>query len=125
MSKDIRTKKGLDIKLVGEAALTTKELPIEGVFALKPQDFHGINPKLIAKEGAKVKAGESIFHSKSDDRILFPSPVSGKIIEIIRGAKRKIVSIKIAADGWMVATVCQRAIMITTKQQAIIRHDRP
>lgn len=99
MSKDIRTKKGLDIKLVGEAALTTKELPIESVFALKPQDFHGIIPKLIAKEGAKVKAGESIFHSKSDDRILFPSPVSGKIIEIIRGAKRKIVSIKIAADG--------------------------
>ena len=99
MSKDIRTKKGLDIKLVGEADLTTKELPIEGVFALKPQDFHGIIPKLIAKEGAKVKAGESIFHSKSDDRILFPSPVSGKIIEIIRGAKRKIVSIKIAADG--------------------------
>lgn len=99
MSKDIRTKKGLDIKLVGEAALTTKDLPIEGVFALKPQDFHGIIPKLIAKEGAKVKAGESIFHSKSDDRILFPSPVSGKIIEIIRGAKRKIVSIKIAADG--------------------------
>ena len=99
MSKDIRTKKGLDIKLVGEAALTTKELPIKGVFALKPQDFHGIIPKLIAKEGAKVKAGESIFHSKSDDRILFPSPVSGKIIEIIRGAKRKIVSIKIAADG--------------------------
>ena len=99
MSKDIRTKKGLDIKLVGEAALTTKELPIKGVFALKPQDFHGIIPKLIAKEGAKVKAGESIFHSKSDERILFPSPVSGKIIEIIRGAKRKIVSIKIAADG--------------------------
>ncbi|MGB1168928.1 MAG: Na(+)-translocating NADH-quinone reductase subunit A [Flavobacteriaceae bacterium] len=99
MSKDIRTKKGLDIKLVGEADLTTKELPIEGVFALKPQDFHGIIPKLIAKEGAKIKAGESIFYSKSDDRILFPSPVSGKIIEIIRGAKRKIVSIKIAADG--------------------------
>ena len=99
MSKDIRIKKGLDIKLVGEALQTTNELPVKGMFALKPQDFHGINPKLIAKEGAKVKAGESIFHSKSDDRILFPSPVSGKIIEIIRGAKRKIVSIKIAADG--------------------------
>ena len=99
MSKDIRIKKGLDIKLVGEATLTTNKLPVKGMFALKPQDFHGIIPKLIAKEGAEVKAGESIFYSKSDDRILFPSPVSGKVIEIIRGAKRKIISIKIAADG--------------------------
>lgn len=99
MSKDIRIKKGLDIKLVGEATLTTNKLPVNGMFALKPQDFHGIIPKLIAKEGAEVKAGESIFYSKSDDRILFPSPVSGKVTEIIRGAKRKIISIKIAADG--------------------------
>ena len=99
MSKDIRIKKGLDIKLVGEATLTTNKLPVKGMFALKPQDFHGIIPKLIAKEGAEVKAGESIFYSKSDDRILFPSPVSGKVIEIIRGVKRKIISIKIAADG--------------------------
>ena len=99
MSKDIRIKKGLDIKLVGEATLTTNKLSVKGIFALKPQDFHGIIPKLIAKEGAEVKAGESIFYSKSDDRILFPSPVSGKVTEIIRGAKRKIISIKIAADG--------------------------
>jgi Na+-transporting NADH:ubiquinone oxidoreductase subunit A len=99
MSKDIRIKKGLDIKLVGEATLTTNKLPVKGMFALKPQDFHGIIPKLIAKEGTSVKAGESIFYSKSDDRILFPSPVSGKVTEIIRGAKRKIISIKITADG--------------------------
>ena len=99
MSKDIRIKKGLDIKLVGEATLTTNKLPVKGMFALKPQDFHGIIPKLIAKEGTTVKAGESIFYSKSDDRILFPSPVSGKVTEIIRGAKRKIISIKITADG--------------------------
>ena len=99
MSKDIRIKKGLDIKLVGEATLTTNKLPVKGMFALKPQDFHGIIPKLIAKEGTTVKAGESIFYSKSDERILFPSPVSGKVTEIIRGAKRKIISIKITADG--------------------------
>ena len=99
MSKDIRIKKGLDIKLVGEAELTTSILPINGMFALKPQDFHGIIPKLIAKEGIEVQAGESIFYSKSDDRILFPSPVSGKVTEVIRGAKRKIISIKIVADG--------------------------
>ena len=79
MSKDISIKKGLDIKLVGEAEQATSSIPVKGVFALKPEDFHGIIPKLIAKEGAEVKAGESLFYSKSDERILFSSPVSGKV----------------------------------------------
>lgn len=99
MSKDIRIKKGLNIKLVGEAEQKTTEITASGVYALKPDDFHGITPKLIAKEGTEVKAGEAIFHAKSDERILFPSPVSGRISEVVRGAKRKILTIKILADG--------------------------
>lgn len=99
MSKDIRIKKGLDIKLVGEAEQITTNIPTKGLFALKPEDFHGIIPKLIAKEGAEVKAGDSLFYSKSDERILFSSPVSGKVTEIVRGAKRKILTIKILADA--------------------------
>ena len=77
MSKDISIKKGLNINLVGEAELTTSNISAKGVFALKPENFHGIIPKLIAKEGTEVKVGESLFYSKSDDRILFSSPVSG------------------------------------------------
>jgi len=99
MSKDIRIKKGLDIKLVGEAEQVTTDISTSGVYAIKPDDFHGIIPKLIAKEGTEVKAGEALFHAKSDERILFPSPVSGKVSEIVRGAKRKILTMKIIADG--------------------------
>ena len=99
MSKDIRIKKGLDIKLVGVAKETTKEISLSSVYAIKPNDFHGITPKLVAKEGAVVKAGDTLFYSKSDERILFPSPVSGKVVEIIRGARRKVLAMKIAADA--------------------------
>ena len=99
MSKDIRIKKGLDIKLVGEATQTTIELPLGGVFAIKPDDFHGVIPKILAKEGTEVKAGQALFYSKSDERILFPSPVSGKVSEIVRGARRKVLAIKITADA--------------------------
>ena len=99
MSKDIRIKKGLNIKLVGEAEQKTTDITASGVYALQPDDFHGITPKLIAREGAEVKAGEPVFHAKRDERILFPSPVSGKISEVVRGAKRKILTIKILADG--------------------------
>jgi Na+-transporting NADH:ubiquinone oxidoreductase subunit A len=99
MSKDIRIKKGLDIKLVGIAEKTTTNSSLSSVYAIKPEDFHGIIPKLVAKEGTEVKAGETLFYSKSDERILFPSPVAGKVTEIIRGARRKILAIKITADS--------------------------
>ncbi|PQJ71780.1 Na(+)-translocating NADH-quinone reductase subunit A [Polaribacter butkevichii] len=99
MSRDIRIKKGLDIKLVGGAEKTTKSSTLSSIYAVKPEDFHGIIPKLIAKEGAEVKAGEALFYSKGDERVLFPSPVSGKVVEIIRGARRKVLAMKIAADS--------------------------
>ena len=98
MSKDIRIKKGLDIRLVGEADKVTAKLPSTSVYALKPADFHKIKPKLLVKEGAEVKAGEALFHSKQFESIMFPSPVSGEVIEIVRGAKRKILEVKILAD---------------------------
>jgi len=99
MSKDIRIKKGLDIKLIGIAEKNTIDVSLSSVYAIKPEDFHGITPKLVAKEGAKVKAGDTLFYSKSDERILFPSPVSGKVVEVIRGARRKVLAVKIAADS--------------------------
>lgn len=99
MSKDIRIKKGLDIKLVGEAKQVTTELPLGSVFAVKPSDFHGVIPKILAKEGTEVKAGEALFYDKSDERVLFASPVSGKVTEIVRGARRKVLEIKITSNG--------------------------
>ncbi|HAO15046.1 MAG TPA: NADH:ubiquinone reductase (Na(+)-transporting) subunit A [Tenacibaculum sp.] len=99
MSKDIRIKRGLNISLVGEAEQVTTELPLGSVFAIRPDDFHGVIPKILAKEGTEVKAGEALFYNKSDERMLFPSPVSGKVSEIVRGARRKVLAIKISADG--------------------------
>ncbi|WOC39384.1 Na(+)-translocating NADH-quinone reductase subunit A [Polaribacter sp. HL-MS24] len=98
MSKDIRIKKGLNISLVGDAKQTTTQLTTGGMYAIKPADFHGIIVKLIAKEGAEVKAGDPLFYSKSDERVLFPSPVSGKVVEVIRGERRKVLAIHIAAN---------------------------
>jgi Na+-transporting NADH:ubiquinone oxidoreductase subunit A len=99
MSQDIRIKKGLNIKLVGDAKQTTTYVAQSKVYAVQPADFHGITPKILAKEGTKVKAGEALFYSKSDERILFPSPVSGTVTEIVRGARRRVLSMKIEADA--------------------------
>ena len=96
MSNDIRIRKGLDIHLEGEADKTTQQLPLTSLYGIKPIDFHGVIPKLLLREGNEVKAGEALFFSKSDERILFPSPVSGTIKEIVRGERRKVLEIHIA-----------------------------
>lgn len=98
MSKDIRLKKGVDIKLVGQAPTVLKEAPKSATYVVKPTDFRGIRPKLSVKEGQEVKAGTPLFYSKDDERIKFCSPVSGEVVGIVRGDKRKLLQIKILAD---------------------------
>jgi Na+-transporting NADH:ubiquinone oxidoreductase subunit A len=98
MSKDIRIKKGLDINLVGEASLTKSDAIKSNFFSIKPEDFHGLTPKLLVKIASKVKAGEPIFYDKSNESIQFVSPVSGEVTEITRGDKRRILEVKIKAD---------------------------
>ncbi|QLG44340.1 Na(+)-translocating NADH-quinone reductase subunit A [Costertonia aggregata] len=98
MPKDIRIKKGLNINLVGEADKTTSKAALSNVYALKLDDFHGIMPKMLVKEGAEVKAGEALFYNKNSEDMLFVSPVSGELVEIERGARRRILTLKILAD---------------------------
>ncbi|MEH6406475.1 MAG: Na(+)-translocating NADH-quinone reductase subunit A [Leeuwenhoekiella sp.] len=99
MSKDIKIKKGLDIKLVGEAEKVISDAPKSRTYTIKPSDFHLVTAKMIIKEGAKIKAGEPVFYSKSNESIKFVSPVSGTLIEIKRGPKRVITHLVIEADG--------------------------
>jgi Na+-transporting NADH:ubiquinone oxidoreductase subunit A len=98
MSNDIRIKKGLDIKLKGAAEKAKENAIVSNFYTIRPEDFHSVIPKLIAKEGSKLKAGEPVFYDKSNEAVKFVSPVSGEILEITRGEKRKIVAIKIQAD---------------------------
>jgi Na+-transporting NADH:ubiquinone oxidoreductase subunit A len=98
MSKDILIKKGLDIKLKGAAEKTLEKAILSNFYTLRPEDFHGLIPKLISKVGSKINAGDPVFYDKSNESIKFVSPVSGEVIEINRGEKRKILSVKIQAD---------------------------
>ncbi len=98
MSENLRIKKGLNINLVGSAEHTISKAVSSNVYAINLTDFHGLTPKMLVKEGAEVKAGEPLFYNKDIENMLFVSPVSGELIEIVRGARRKILNIKILAD---------------------------
>ncbi len=99
MSKAVRLRKGLDIKLIGEADKVKADAEMPSVVALKPSDFHGLVPKVILKEGDKVKRGGVVFYDKYNKDVKWVSPVSGTLKEIVRGAKRKILEVQIAVEG--------------------------
>lgn len=98
MPTDVRIKKGLNINLVGTAEATTSKAVTSNVYTIRLDEFHGVTPKMLIKEGAEVKAGEPIFFNKAYPEMKFVSPVSGELVEIERGARRKILNLKILAD---------------------------
>ena len=99
MSQTIKLKKGFDINLVGKAEKKVAEIEQSETFALRPTDFVGISrPKLLVNEGDTVKAGTPLMFDKYAENVFFCAPVSGEVVEINRGEKRKLLEIKILAD---------------------------
>ena len=98
MSNNIYLKKGLNIPIAGVAAQTTKKVIVPDVVTLKPTDFRGLVPKLLVREGDKVLAGTPVMADKMSQNILFTSPVSGVVAEVVRGEKRKLLEVRIKAD---------------------------
>jgi len=99
MGKFIRLNKGFSINMAGKAAPVVSEIEPADTVSIKPTDFHGLYmPKVMVKEGDPVKAGTPLFHDKKFENFMFTSPVSGEVVGVVRGEKRKLLEIKILAD---------------------------
>jgi len=94
----IKIKKGLNIQLKGKAEKIFIKAPRSETYAVKPPDFHGITPKMMVNVDEQVKAGSPLFFDKANPEVLFTSPVSGKIVAINRGERRRILEVVIKAD---------------------------
>ena len=98
MANVIKLRKGLDITLHGKAEEKKIQLKSNGKFALVPDDFEGVTPKVVVKEGDKVKAGDALFINKQYPEVKFASPVSGTVREVVRGERRKVLCVRVDAD---------------------------
>ena len=118
MSQVIKLKKGLDILLEGEAKRELTRLPLVHAYALKPEDFPGVTPKLLVRVDDEVKVGTPLFFDKYRPQILLTSPVSGKVSAIVRGEKRKILEVVITPEAEQVyETFDVPAIEATDREQ--------
>ena len=95
----IKLNKGLNINLKGRAAEKKILLKSNGKFALVPDDFVGVTPKVVVREGDKVQAGDALFVNKQYPEVKFASPVSGTVSAVVRGERRKVLCIKVDADA--------------------------
>ncbi len=83
----------------GKAELQIGSIARPDIYRIVPDHFAGITPKLMVKVGDEVKVGSPLFHDKTFEEMLFTSPVSGRVVDIVRGERRKVMSINIEASA--------------------------
>ena len=98
MAGIVKTKRGLDILMSGSAVGLASEAIISEIITIIPDDFYGIVPKVMVREGDVVKAGTPVFYNKNCEPMKFVSPVSGRVTAVNRGERRKVLSVTIARD---------------------------
>lgn len=96
---NIKLKKGFNLSLKGAMTGNNVVCAKPSRYAVIPDDFTGIVPRLDVKEGAKVLAGDVLFHDKNHPEIKATSPISGSVKAVVRGDRRKILAIEITPDG--------------------------
>ena len=105
MADVIKLRKGLDINLKGKASMdVTLQVKQAEEYALVPDAFEGVTPKVVVKEGVHVNSGDALFVNKACPEVKFASPVSGTVTAIERGERRKVLCVKVKADAEQQAT---------------------
>lgn len=105
MADVIKLRKGLDINLKGKASMdVTLQVKQAEEYALVPDAFVGVTPKVVVKEGVHVNSGDALFVNKACPEVKFASPVSGTVTAIERGERRKVLCVKVKADAEQQAT---------------------
>ncbi|MBR6589777.1 MAG: Na(+)-translocating NADH-quinone reductase subunit A, partial [Bacteroidaceae bacterium] len=117
MANIVKLRKGLDINLKGKPAREMLDVKPAAGYALCPDDFTGVTPKVVVKEEQMVKAGEPLFIDKNHPEVKFVSPVSGKVTLVERGARRKVLSVRVAAEGSEVVDFGKKSVASLTGEQ--------
>ena len=98
MANVIKLRKGLDINLKGKAAEQKFPVKAAAQYALVPDDFVGMIPKVVVREGDHVKAGDALFVNKKQTDVKFASPVSGVVQAVCVVDRREVGRVVVEAD---------------------------
>lgn len=99
MHRVVKISKGLNINLKGAPVAEMTSVETAKQYALMPADFTRVTPKVVVKPEDTVKAGDPLFVDKSIPELQFVSPVSGKVVAVNRGERRRVLSVVVESDG--------------------------
>jgi len=119
MANLIKTTRGLDIAISGAADKVLQSFVLSDTIAIVPDHYHAITPKILVKEGDIVKAGTPVFYNKAFDSMKFVSPVSGKVLAVNRGERRKILNITIERDNEITYEKFETGKLDTLKEEEV------
>ena len=94
----IKITKGHDLKISGIPDKNIVYPAQYSTVAIMPNDFRGVKPKLLVKEGDKVDIGSPLFFNKINPEVKWASPGCGKVKDIVYGPRRVIEKIEIELD---------------------------
>lgn len=107
----IKLKKGLSLDLAGSVQeLATAKRPDAKRVAITPDDFPGFVPKLEAKEGDAVMAGQPLLRDKNFESVKIVAPCAGIVREVVRGERRKIERVVVEAAPGQAVTLDAKAL---------------
>ena len=91
-------KKGIELPVEGKPESTIYPGHKVANLALLGNEYVGLKPTMLVKEGERVKRGQALFEDKKNPGVIFTSPGAGVVESINRGAKRVLRSVVIKLD---------------------------
>ncbi len=98
-SRTIKITKGLDLPITGAPVQNIYQAKTPGTVAVLGIDYVGMKPRFEISVGDHVKLGQVLFSDKKMPAVKYTSPGSGRVMEINRGDKRRLLSVVITLDG--------------------------
>lgn len=94
--KHINLSKGFKTALAGMPDLGCVQIPEPETIAVSAMDIPYIRPRLLVKENQAVKTGTPLFCDKRNPCIVYVSPGTGTVQQIVFGERRRLKEVVIA-----------------------------
>lgn len=121
MTDVVKLRNGLNLSLEGKAASKVEKTIVSDTIAIVPDNFHGIVPKVVVAPGDAVKVGTVVMFDKNHPQVQFVSPVSGEVVAVERGERRKVMKIVINNDGKDEAVLFDKATTADEVKQLLLQ----
>ena len=95
----IKVNKGYDLDIEGAPLKDITDIAVGELLRLHPSDFPGVKPKMLVKNGDRLKKGQPVYFDKANKDIVFTAPISSVVEEIKLGERRVVDYIALRPEG--------------------------